>query len=151
MSGTVPELAPLDRSTLVEASAGTGKTHTITTYFVRAIVEDGYAPKEILVVTYTKAATAELRARARGRILDALTRMTGPSEHHDDLDEVLSTAAAKLGADQVEFVVFEHLDIRDPKPAVPEQALPRQGEMPAGVVTALIGAPLFIYLLKRAK
>ncbi len=31
------------------------------------------------------------------------------------------------------------------------RALPRQGEMPAGVVTALIGAPLFIYLLKRAK
>jgi iron complex transport system permease protein len=31
------------------------------------------------------------------------------------------------------------------------RALPRQGEMPAGVITALIGAPLFIYLLKRAK
>jgi iron complex transport system permease protein len=27
--------------------------------------------------------------------------------------------------------------------------LPKQGEMPAGVITALIGAPLFIYLLKR--
>jgi len=31
------------------------------------------------------------------------------------------------------------------------RALPRQGEMPAGVITALIGAPLFIYLLKKAK
>lgn len=31
------------------------------------------------------------------------------------------------------------------------RTLPRQGEMPAGVITALIGAPLFIYLLKRAK
>jgi iron complex transport system permease protein len=29
--------------------------------------------------------------------------------------------------------------------------LPKQGEMPAGVITALIGAPLFIYLLKRTK
>ena len=28
--------------------------------------------------------------------------------------------------------------------------LPKQGEMPAGVITALIGAPLFIYLLKRS-
>ncbi|MDP3285565.1 MAG: iron ABC transporter permease, partial [Desulfobacterales bacterium] len=28
--------------------------------------------------------------------------------------------------------------------------LPSQGEMPAGVITALIGAPLFIYLLKRS-
>jgi iron complex transport system permease protein len=31
------------------------------------------------------------------------------------------------------------------------RVLPEQGEMPAGVVTALIGAPLFIYLLKRSK
>jgi iron complex transport system permease protein len=31
------------------------------------------------------------------------------------------------------------------------RALPKQGEMPAGVITALIGAPLFIYLLKRSK
>jgi iron complex transport system permease protein len=30
------------------------------------------------------------------------------------------------------------------------RTLPRQGEMPVGVVTAMIGAPLFIYLLKRA-
>ena len=31
------------------------------------------------------------------------------------------------------------------------RTLPRQGEMPAGVVTALIGAPLFIYLLRRSR
>lgn len=31
------------------------------------------------------------------------------------------------------------------------RTLPEQGEMPAGVITAMIGAPLFIYLLKRAK
>jgi iron complex transport system permease protein len=30
------------------------------------------------------------------------------------------------------------------------RVLPEQGEMPAGVITALIGAPLFIYLLKRS-
>jgi iron complex transport system permease protein len=31
------------------------------------------------------------------------------------------------------------------------RTLPRQGEMPAGVITALIGAPLFILLLKRSR
>ena len=31
------------------------------------------------------------------------------------------------------------------------RTLPEQGEMPAGVITALIGAPLFILLLKRSK
>jgi iron complex transport system permease protein len=30
------------------------------------------------------------------------------------------------------------------------RAIPQHGEMPAGVITALIGAPLFIYLLKRS-
>jgi iron complex transport system permease protein len=31
------------------------------------------------------------------------------------------------------------------------RTLPRHGEMPPGVITALIGAPLFIYLLKRSR
>ena len=31
------------------------------------------------------------------------------------------------------------------------RVIPKQGEMPAGVITALIGAPLFIYLLKRLR
>ncbi|MBW1898756.1 MAG: iron chelate uptake ABC transporter family permease subunit, partial [Deltaproteobacteria bacterium] len=31
------------------------------------------------------------------------------------------------------------------------RVIPEQGEMPAGVITALIGAPLFIFLLKRFK
>ena len=69
-----PAFAPLDAPTLVEASAGTGKTYTITTYFVRGIVEHGHNPKEILVVTYTRAATSELRARVRERIAEALAR-----------------------------------------------------------------------------
>ena len=41
MSAPHPALAPLDAPTLVEASAGTGKTYTITTYYVRAIIESG--------------------------------------------------------------------------------------------------------------
>jgi iron complex transport system permease protein len=31
------------------------------------------------------------------------------------------------------------------------RVLPEQGEMPAGVITAMIGAPLFIYLLRRSQ
>ncbi|MBW2100309.1 MAG: iron ABC transporter permease [Deltaproteobacteria bacterium] len=31
------------------------------------------------------------------------------------------------------------------------RTLPNQGEMPAGVITAMIGAPLFIFLLKRSR
>ena len=72
MSAERPELVPLDAPTLVEASAGTGKTYTITTYFVRAILELGLRPEQILVLTYTKAATAELRVRSRKRIVEAI-------------------------------------------------------------------------------
>ncbi len=60
--------APLDGMTLIEASAGTGKTWTITGLYVRLILERGLRVDEILVVTYTKAATAELRQRIRARL-----------------------------------------------------------------------------------
>ena len=46
--------------TLLEASAGTGKTHQITNLVVRLVAEHGIPMREILVVTFTKAATAEL-------------------------------------------------------------------------------------------
>ncbi|MFI5308551.1 MAG: exodeoxyribonuclease V subunit beta [Polyangiales bacterium] len=74
-----PLEARLEGTTLVEASAGTGKTFTITTLFLRLLLERQLAVSEILVVTYTRAATAELRDRMRGRLLQALAALS-----HDD-------------------------------------------------------------------
>ncbi len=54
---------PLTGSNLIEASAGTGKTYTIAALFLRLIVEKGLSVDEILVVTFTRAATQELRQR----------------------------------------------------------------------------------------
>ncbi|MEN8139695.1 MAG: exodeoxyribonuclease V subunit beta [Thermodesulfobacteriota bacterium] len=54
---------PLSGTNLIEASAGTGKTYTIAALFLRLIVEQGLAVEEVLVVTFTRAATAELRQR----------------------------------------------------------------------------------------
>jgi len=59
-------------TTLIEASAGTGKTYTIAGLFVRFVVEHDLAVSEILVTTYTKPATAELRDRIRRRLGQAL-------------------------------------------------------------------------------
>ncbi|TLS67842.1 exodeoxyribonuclease V subunit beta [Mariprofundus erugo] len=56
---------------LVEASAGTGKTYTIGNLYLRMLM-DGYKVSEILVVTFTNAATEELRGRIRLRIHDAM-------------------------------------------------------------------------------
>ena len=47
MTAPTAELIPLDAPTLVEASAGTGKTYAITTCFVRAIAEEGLTPDAI--------------------------------------------------------------------------------------------------------
>jgi exodeoxyribonuclease V beta subunit len=66
---------PLASTTLIEASAGTGKTYTITTLYLRCLLELPLDVRQILVVTYTKAATAELRDRVRRRIHDAHTAL----------------------------------------------------------------------------
>ena len=62
--------APLEGSNLIEASAGTGKTHNIVGLFVRLVVEKELSARDILVVTYTIAATEELRDRIRRRLVE---------------------------------------------------------------------------------
>ncbi len=69
--------AALDCPTLIEASAGTGKTWAIGGLYVRLILERGLAVENILVVTYTKAATAELGARIRRKLADMLGELKG--------------------------------------------------------------------------
>jgi exodeoxyribonuclease V beta subunit len=67
-----PWALELEGTRLIEASAGTGKTYTLTTLYLRLLVEHDLMPSEILVVTYTHAATAELRDRIRARIREAI-------------------------------------------------------------------------------
>ncbi|NJO16938.1 MAG: UvrD-helicase domain-containing protein [Thioploca sp.] len=67
-----PLLIPLQGINLIEASAGTGKTYTITTLFIRLILEQNLLVNRILVVTFTEAATEELRDRIRRRLYQTL-------------------------------------------------------------------------------
>jgi exodeoxyribonuclease V beta subunit len=67
---------PLDRTALIEASAGTGKTFTIVNLMLRYLLEpfaggDPLTIDRILVVTFTRAAVDELRGRIRQRIEQA--------------------------------------------------------------------------------
>ncbi len=64
-------------SNLIEASAGTGKTYAIACLYLRLLVEKGLTPDRILVVTFTEAATEELRGRIRARIREALDVFAG--------------------------------------------------------------------------
>ncbi len=70
-----PLLFKLSGSSLIEASAGTGKTWTIAALYVRLIIghgcEQARVPGQILVLTYTEAAAQELRDRIRTRLLEA--------------------------------------------------------------------------------
>ena len=53
----------LDQDLLIEASAGTGKTYALTTLAARLIVEERLRIERLLIVTFTVAATGELRSR----------------------------------------------------------------------------------------
>ena len=89
--------------TRLEASAGTGKTFTLAGVFLRLVLEFNVPATEILVVTYTKAATAELRGRIRCRLRDAqlaFKRKLGQAQvlcHDEDAkDDLLEALLLKV-------------------------------------------------------
>jgi exodeoxyribonuclease V beta subunit len=98
-----PIAVPLAGTTLIEASAGTGKTYTIATLFLRLLLERRLQVSEILVVTYTRAATAELRDRIRRRLTEALAAIdAGECEHDPTLARLIATrrSTGELDADR---------------------------------------------------
>ena len=68
---------PLRQRQIIEASAGTGKTWTLAALYLRLVIGhgrfkgEGLSPSQILVMTFTEAATAELRERIRKRLHEA--------------------------------------------------------------------------------
>ncbi len=107
---------PLPTTSLaLEASAGTGKTWTLTALAVRYIAETDITLPEVLLVTFTRAATAELRERVRVRLSetlaaveralvdpawtatdDVLERIVGDAARHDDDGEELRRRRDRL-------------------------------------------------------
>lgn len=92
MSADIPPLdlaGELPRGTVVlEASAGTGKTYAIAALATRAVAEGRCRLPELLIVTFTRAATAELRERIRRRLTEAERHLAdclaGPVADTDD-------------------------------------------------------------------
>lgn len=94
---------PLHGSRLIEASAGTGKTWTIATLYLRLILGHGgelaFAPQgqpqpllpaDILVMTFTRAATRELSERIRQRLMEAVACFRGEAQGDDFLQNLLA-------------------------------------------------------------
>ncbi len=68
--------APAPRHVVLEASAGTGKTHALE-HAVLDLVLSGVAVERVVVVTFTERAAAELRRKVRARLADALDVVAG--------------------------------------------------------------------------
>lgn len=65
---------------LIEASAGTGKTYTLAELYLRLLLEKELTVDQILVVTYTRAATEELRERLRQKLVEARDKRSSQLE-----------------------------------------------------------------------
>jgi len=78
--------------TVLEASAGTGKTYSITGLALLGFARGEFSPREVCVVTFTDAATAELAGRLRARIVQGIEALTTPPEdwvHITDTVDIL--------------------------------------------------------------
>lgn len=83
---------PLSGASLIEASAGTGKTYTIVNLYIRLLLGHGCAPlgvEQILVVTFTNAATGELKERIRQRLRQAYLDFFAKSSQDDFIQQLI--------------------------------------------------------------
>jgi exodeoxyribonuclease V beta subunit len=92
--------APLDGTVLVEASAGTGKTWTLAALWIRLLLERGLKAEDILVVTYTKAATAELRERILRRLIEVRDQLARGQTGDALVDHLLRCGVDRVAAAQ---------------------------------------------------
>jgi ATP-dependent helicase/nuclease subunit A len=105
-----------DGSLLVRAGAGTGKTTVLVERFVRAVTEDGIDVEQVLAITFTEKAAAEMRSRVRSRFL-ALGRREDAraaesawiSTIHGLCARILRAHALSAGIDPA-FRVLDELD-----------------------------------------
>lgn len=103
MQALNPLTMPLIGQSLIEASAGTGKTYTITGLYLRYLlgmqiaqqhsspVNTPLSVEQILVVTFTDAATQEIKDRVRTRIIAARDALLGQATEDELINAVIAT------------------------------------------------------------
>ncbi|WP_152316437.1 UvrD-helicase domain-containing protein, partial [Mycobacterium tuberculosis] len=85
-------LGPLPRegtTTVLEASAGTGKTFALAGLVTRYLAETAATLDEMLLITFNRAASRELRERVRGQIVEAVGALQGDAPPSGELVEHL--------------------------------------------------------------
>jgi len=88
--------------TLLEASAGTGKTYAIEMLALRFVVEQDLPIEKILIVTFTKAATKELKERVRARLVEAKQYLKGQREESETDSSIVEWAEQLIALGEIE-------------------------------------------------
>jgi exodeoxyribonuclease V beta subunit len=81
---------------IIEASAGTGKTFNITRIFIRLLLVKEVPVQKVLIVTFTKAATEELRGRIAKEVSQLLLKLR---EEPESIDDDFKAIIAQIQAD----------------------------------------------------
>ncbi len=113
-----PHSLPLQGTAVIEASAGTGKTYTITSLVLRLLLERKLPIAQILVVTYTRAATAELRQRIRARLLTAQRIIRGEALDDPFCQALCHDVRADIGQEQLQELIERALADVDEAPVL---------------------------------
>ncbi|AVF46509.1 exonuclease V subunit beta [Acinetobacter nosocomialis] len=85
---------------LIEASAGTGKTYTLSSLMVRIFLEK-YLPGQVIATTFTRAAAAELKSRIRARLVETYRYL--------DAKRSLTEKEILLQAEQETDLLLQHV------------------------------------------
>ncbi|PQJ27063.1 UvrD-helicase domain-containing protein [Rubritalea profundi] len=95
-----PVSSPIEHGlTLLEAGAGTGKTYSLVRIIVRELVEKELDPSEIVTVTFTRAATAEIKSRLHDLLSEVLRELKLPA---DEMNNDIAKAWINKGEEWVE-------------------------------------------------
>lgn len=103
----------LKGTNLIEASAGTGKTYSIAILVLRMIVEQGISMEKILMVTFTKAAVAELHERVRLFVKQAHQCIQGKETKDESINIIIKNASDTLGRAIVQERIEEAILLLD--------------------------------------
>lgn len=89
-------IAPSKGVTLIEASAGTGKTYTLCRIILRLIISEGIPIDRILAITFTQAATEELISRIRELLKESLEQVESENISDESLQAILEEPSVDI-------------------------------------------------------
>ena len=97
----------LEGSNLIEASAGTGKTYSIAILVLRLVIEERFSLREILMVTFTRAAVAELEERIRLFMRSAYKVSNNEKIEDRTISELVKNSIKNNGREEVVRILRE--------------------------------------------